>query len=240
MGCDIHLFVERRDEQGKWVTADTWEPEDGRMRVDYHKRFYTGRNYDLFAILADVRNGRGFAGVKTGGGFIPISPPKGLPDDVSPQVAEDSEGWGSDGHSHSWHTVKDLMEYDWTQVGHLQGFVQFRVYEEWSRWSRKQGECPDSYCGGVGGGSTKIISMEAGDKLLEQLYEVRRQSQNKPHEERAAAEKAFMDEHAWLYVESHWEQPYYKTSRHFLSDCLPKLWRLGKPEDVRIVFWFDN
>jgi len=29
------------------------------------------RNYDLFAILANVRNGHGFAGIKTGGGIRP-------------------------------------------------------------------------------------------------------------------------------------------------------------------------
>ncbi len=76
---------------------------------------YHGRNYDLFAILANVRNGRGFAGIKTGEGFNPISEPKGLPEDVSPEVKQSSDDWDVDGHSHSWHTVADLINYNWHQ-----------------------------------------------------------------------------------------------------------------------------
>jgi hypothetical protein len=45
-----------------------------------------GRNYNLFSILADVRNGVGFAGCKAGEGFEPISMPRGFPVDASPSV----------------------------------------------------------------------------------------------------------------------------------------------------------
>jgi hypothetical protein len=44
--------------------------EPGPANEPYEKR--SGRNYDLFAILADVRNWRGFAGVD-----------RGLPEDVT-------------------------------------------------------------------------------------------------------------------------------------------------------------
>ena len=47
----------------------------------------------LFAILAGVRNGYGFAGCDTGDGFRPIAPPRGLPGDVSPEVAEEARRW---------------------------------------------------------------------------------------------------------------------------------------------------
>jgi hypothetical protein len=76
---------------------------------------YNGRNYDLFAILADVRNGYGFAGSYTGEGFKPISEPKDIPSDVSVEVEKASENYGIDGHSHSWFTVKELNDYDWEQ-----------------------------------------------------------------------------------------------------------------------------
>jgi hypothetical protein len=28
MGCDIHFYVEKKDSEGNWKTADTWETED--------------------------------------------------------------------------------------------------------------------------------------------------------------------------------------------------------------------
>lgn len=241
MGCDIHLFVEKRGDDGKWQSADTWEPdedteENGQLRIPYEKRFFSDRNYDLFAILADVRNGRGFGGANTGDGFNPIEDPKGLPDDVTDLVKGESDGWNSDGHSHTWFTVKEIMDYDWTQVSKLRGYVEMKTFFEWSRWSRKNGECPDSYCGGVGGGGVRLLSMAEGDaelaKLTAEINSDRGTAQEKIDD--------FLFNHRSVYVLSEWEQPYYKTSRHFLSDLLPRLWRLGTPENVRIVLWFDN
>ena len=64
MGCDIHFRVEKR-EGDQWVPAETMIPnrwyESGDEEPEtVPKRFYASRNYSLFAILADVRNGRGF------------------------------------------------------------------------------------------------------------------------------------------------------------------------------------
>src|SRR4051794_16548380 len=111
MGCDIHFYVEKKDENGNWQSADAWETEDGYdcPSIPYKKRFYSGRNYDLFGILADVRNGRGFAGVKTGDGFVPIAEPRGLPDDASPKIKADCDRWGVDGHSHSYLSLSELL-----------------------------------------------------------------------------------------------------------------------------------
>lgn len=159
MGCDIHLFVEKKV-NGKWdavkgpnpdiedyrryaknnrergnetealryekraddietgeflkTAEDEWEKDNYGPTV-YKGWAYEGRNYDLFAILADVRNGYGFAGSYTGEGFKPISDPKGLPEDISEEIKKRSDDYGSNGHSHSWFTVKELTEYDWEQ-----------------------------------------------------------------------------------------------------------------------------
>lgn len=70
MGCDIHLTVEAfRDGSWRCVPNDCGD-------------WYDNRNYDVFAILADVRNGSGFAGVSTGEGFAPIAPRRGIPADA--------------------------------------------------------------------------------------------------------------------------------------------------------------
>ena len=66
MGCDIHMCVERRANRyggGKteWVNGDYFsikEPLDPNCEP-IRQDLYDGRNYDLFAVLANVRN-RGY------------------------------------------------------------------------------------------------------------------------------------------------------------------------------------
>lgn len=91
MGCDIHIIAETK-KNGKWninkeeVFINPYYKEDGEY--DWQKTKFQadpdgGRRYDWFSILADVRNGYGFAGISTGDGFDVIAQPKGLPDDLS-------------------------------------------------------------------------------------------------------------------------------------------------------------
>jgi len=54
MGCDIHLFVEKRT-NGKWECLNELENDDGYLSTPYEKEIYHERNYSLFALLADVR-----------------------------------------------------------------------------------------------------------------------------------------------------------------------------------------
>lgn len=237
MGCDIHLFVEKRV-KGKWVTADKWETDKDddppRKHVPYDASFYHDRNYNLFAILADVRNGRGFAGIKTGEGFEPIEAPRGLPDDVCDELRAESEQWGSDGHSHSHFTVAELMAYDWTQTSKLCGVVDGVEFERWSRYDRGQGEGPQSYCGDVTGPSVQMLSeaemRRACSKAIKEI-------ENLPHQKK---QEALGQKLCNLYTHVEWELPYYKSAGQFLGHTLPRLWRLGAHDDVRIVFWFDN
>lgn len=156
MGCDIHLFCEIKKDgewkySGKIFKNPYFEPdkpneveEDGfEWNAEYTDEPYHGRNYDLFGILADVRNGVGFAGCDRGDGFNPIDEPRGLPDDVSPEIEKKSDDWGGDGHSHSYFTVKELLDYDWTQTTKHRGFVSSAEAAKF----RRTGEKPDSWCG---------------------------------------------------------------------------------------------
>lgn len=119
MGTDIHLCVEVR-EDGRWKSVDQWFEEDGFLEqfqwgANFERLagpFYYDRNYHLFAILANVRNGYG---AKIGDPVKPIEMPRGIPDDASPEVQRFVEEWGADGHSHSWFTTEELMKFDWTQ-----------------------------------------------------------------------------------------------------------------------------
>ena len=62
MGCDIHAGIEVHDGNG-WKAVKFPNPYFGRWEDEEREthRLPFGRNYDAFAILADVRNGVGFA-----------------------------------------------------------------------------------------------------------------------------------------------------------------------------------
>lgn len=214
MGCDIHFFVETKQQDGSWQSADEWADDDGYKHVK--EELYGDRNYSLFAILADVRNGRGFAGVQTGEGYNPIAAPRGLPDDVSKEVFECSEEWGIDGHSHSWFTLAELKAYDWDQVTKRCGIVDMVEFERYA----KEGK-PQSWCGGIGGPGIKIVSNEEMSLLM--------------------ADKSLKERGFHYHTQVWWEETYRESvGTAFLTDTLTKMEALGNPENVRAVFWFDN
>lgn len=70
MGTDIHGVFQRRDK-----TTSQW--------VDVPSNYKQDRHYQLFAVLAGVRNGHGFARVRTGEAVKPIAEPRGLPKDFA-------------------------------------------------------------------------------------------------------------------------------------------------------------
>jgi hypothetical protein len=148
MECDIHLTAEYRDAKGTWHNDDLTDAADKygdqgprHKEENYDLRLYSGRSYDLFAILANVRNGYGFAGVTTGEGFNPIADPRGVPFDAADITKRYMQSYESDGHSHSYFTVAELMAYDWTQVTHKTGIVgyhglaRFKLYGKLENWS---------------------------------------------------------------------------------------------------------
>ena len=109
MGCDIHMMIERKNNQREWRRwINSGDPD-------------IGRNYALFAWLAGVRSGRQ--------DIEPLSKPRGVcyykseiqpcrtvhpaePDDYSdaccPEFVVLVNDWGPDGHSHSWLTLREL------------------------------------------------------------------------------------------------------------------------------------
>lgn len=82
MGADIHSIGQIKKD-GKWLT------KIARIGGD-------DRDYDTFAVLADVRNGRGFAGVETGEGWPVFANPRGLPDDMEYVQTEENEETGEE------------------------------------------------------------------------------------------------------------------------------------------------
>lgn len=110
MGCDIHSFVEVKTDKG-WLMVPGLFPEDDFGRhwsgKTHQDEPFEGRNYGIFGFLANVRNYS----------FVPpIAEPRGLPEGVSKPVQESNENWDGDGHSHSWLSLKELLDFDYDRT----------------------------------------------------------------------------------------------------------------------------
>jgi len=187
-------------------------------KVVYQDWIYDGRNYDLFAILADVRNGRGFAGAKTGEGFIPISNPRGVPDDASAVYKNWVEEWDGDGHSHSFHTIRKLVEYPhWDN-----GATQFGVVSESEYKVFKEQGIPNSYCSYCSGGGVVHITNQEMDDVINGSYPIK--------------------DGAEYYTRVQWKEGYKDAAGNFYTESIPRLKELAGDDldSVRIVFFFDN
>jgi hypothetical protein len=210
MGCDIHAFWEQRID-GHWTSIEPWVRENDRLRVPYKSKLLNGRNYDLFAILANVRNGRGTAGCKTGEGYNPISEPRGVPDDCDTRIKSDIDSWGGDGHSHSYFTARELLDFDWNQKTERCGYIQADAI-----WVWENGWDHFPHCGDAFGGSIKKIPIEELKRMV--------------------ADKEDTSHH-YSYVR--WSQYYHQTATELFKAIVIACHK-AKPEDVRVVFFFDN
>lgn len=144
MGCDIHLYLEKKkivNGKEEWINCDRfvfneyYDPadEDGETEFN-HKSIYNGRNYSMFAILADVRND---------GKIKPIAQPRGLPADCHKITKREAEEWDLDGHSHSYLTVKELILRHQTDEGRPEcGYVSPKDAE-----NLEKGIFPNAWCG---------------------------------------------------------------------------------------------
>lgn len=112
MSCDIHMYTEiKRTIRDKevWVNVDDFRINPYYDGVDssetqfVHQDLYGDRNYGLFTLLAGVRD----YSEKT----VPVSDPKGLPEDMSDFTAEAADRWDSDGHTHSWLTLAEIKSF---------------------------------------------------------------------------------------------------------------------------------
>lgn len=130
MGTDIHLFVHVKQADGSWVYAPDAIPEGARAEA---------RNYPLFAILADVRNGFGFAGSATHDPVDPLFAGRGLPPDfaVDDYVGE---------HSFTYATAAELYAVPWDLPYHMMGYIRADDYAEFKASGRPSRYYADIWC----------------------------------------------------------------------------------------------
>lgn len=158
MGTDIHGVFQKRNEE-----FDTWE--------DVPTEYGYERHYMLFAWLAGVRNGRGFAGIPTHTKINPISKPRGFPDDFA-LTDDDGEShpiysveilphwqrkYGMSGplwmgyHDFSWLTADEIIGSDEENQVLRTGVVHRKFYESWDGVS-----APETWYNDIAGGGILI------------------------------------------------------------------------------------
>ena len=243
MGTDIHMIVEVRDSTASpWVAttgpslmaklANRGEIPVGMDKYVTEESFtwiYHDRNYQLFAMLADVRNGVGFAGIKTGERLNPITPERGIPVDYADNakatyedalgiaaLSEDNMSWLGE-HSFSWLKYEELIDPGyWDQVATLCGVVPLGDFDKLG------GNPPSSWCGSVHGPNIETV------------------------DEKVALSATFrmnLDPVARYHVRMSWEQPYRECAGRFYAETIPQLATLSSQYgagNVRIVFGFDS
>lgn len=247
MGCDIHLVAQKRV-SGQWEAINRVIPNEyseGENDKFTLERLFDDRNYRLFGMLANVRNGHGFAGVDTGDPFVFISEPRGYPEDFKTKDTVDSilSGeetdeylglWMGD-HSHSWLGLQELIDYDWSQVAICRGVVDGHEFLKWSE-SKEWDEYaqPESWCGGISGRDVARVSV---DEMERRIEAIRSRFAGKELSE------ALKSDLSKVYTTIQWPRLYSECAGTFYTRLLPMLTRIGKEvgtENVRIVFGFDS
>lgn len=208
MGTDIHPVVEVRQKDGSWRAVKPPTP-----RYDHEDpcwRWEFDRSYDSFAVMADVRNGYGCAGVDTGNGFVPIAEPRGIPKDFS------LPDYYVGDHSFSWLTLAEIKAYDWTRRTKKRGVLDAKGYKE---WREHRGWPKGGWSGGIMGYGVLNVSNEEMDAYLERPI--------KDGKERYTQVEWWAD-----------YKDCCKRLLDFVAEL--EAMNLGKANDVRIVFGFDS
>lgn len=243
MGCDIHFYLEKR-ENNRWVSADKWttefdkELDDDYTDVKWEDCAYKGRNYTLFSILADVRNNEDIDA---------ISAPKGFPFNASPELfnqytvkvtdgtkLERMQEWvdmelstwvekgkictNPDYHSASYLTTKEILSYNWFNTSKETFYIELEEYISFGIFYAT----PDyreyykrkRYFPGP---DEHVVSEEE----LEQ-----------------AVCSSIFPENTVVKVERN--VPYSVDCKEFWTHTIPLMCSLGDLDSVRAVFWFDN
>lgn len=223
MGCDIHSVAQIR-KIGHWETIAVEISGDNR-------------NYDTFGMLADVRNGFGFAGCDTGDAYEPIAEPRGLPSEF---IVDDDYNhlldfeffsefdekrsspftriWMGD-HSHSWLLLSEMKNYvkkNEHRKRNKRGYVTEATYLAF----RDKGFKFVEWSNGVYGDN--IISMTSEQyEALDKKFPLRKE----------------------IYVQAEWTENYDENKK--LVEIIAALESLAQKYsvgtgDIRFVFGFDS
>jgi hypothetical protein len=228
--------------------------EKGERRRRLQK-WFSDRNYRLFGMLAGVRN--------TGGSWLDRDPrpicepiteePRGVPDDASKEYKREVEAMGVDGHSHSYATIDELRTY--LSLRHTESYLERGVLDGASYEALIiEKKRPETWSGGISG--LGIVTVDAATYNALRPY-VEHHTTQTPWREKEAVltpERApawWKREHArelgtegWrVFVDAKWEVPYTEVTGNFvklLAEIQETAGADVSPEDLRLVYFFDN
>lgn len=214
MGCDIHCFAEVL-ENGVWKKVGSvfnnpyYEPErNAKWNVPFIDAAYSIRNYAVFSILA---------GVRTDNHILPIAYPRGIPSNASKKIRDIVDKWSSDGHSHSFFILHELLGFDW----HGQEATHISIITEQDYLLFRENGFTNNmmFYSAISGYKAKTVT----DWEYEQIIK-----------------NPTLREDYHYSVAIQWKKTYYESARQFVDETIPALQKLGDPDKVRIVFFFDN
>lgn len=225
---------------------------------------YHGRNYDVFAILADVRNGRGFAGIETGDGFVPIlgfgeAALRGLPDDLSPELryaARHEMGLKGDLQRPACFGPELTEEEEENGEDYERGVPNFGDHSfswltlreildyDWSRSTRHFGvvsvreykKWRDAGCKGP----PESYSGGVSGPGIEHVSIEKMEQLIASGEAESAADEGFPGDGGRYYTRVEWSETYRESAGGDWFRFLDALTPLGRPDDIRLVFGFDS
>lgn len=216
MGTDIHYIVQKK-------TDKLWETIDTDLDLNRH--------YLLFAVIAGVRNGSGFAGVSTHDPIVPIAKGRGLPVrivsdwfdevpntvfgyEVEPEYKTGSYSLGE--HSFNWLLGSEIL--NWFKEEHginMQGVVS---REDYFKMKYSGETVPENYCGDILGKNIFIYN-EMAEVLPFSLVNGFRHNERITH------------------VRIQWEESVNESISYF-KDAIQKL--VDEHGEIRLIMGFDS
>lgn len=246
MGCDIHICIQVQEPGISKAEGGTgipywkeipyqdelyeFEKERGGKLIEglpVAPRDFHGRDYDLFGILAGVR--------RDNWKLITPDAPRDWPADFDPETVAPHPRYPEEGprymgdHSYSWVTLDELKAYDWDAPAQemSEGLVTGQEYER-MRAAGTLGHCPESWCGGVGGGKTRVYSEARWNAYMKRRKTPLPPLQNTPF--------AFSDK----YVEYKWRDSARTMTNDWPGRVIPWLEDLAEGKPLRLVIGFDS
>lgn len=215
-----HLDIAARCRSLPGYREPDWKErwDDEKELASKHVNDLRERYYARFAILANVRNGFGFAGVPTGDALPFIQEGRGFPEGFQADSTGAFMGSWMGDHSFGYVTAQELLDYDFSRSNELTGVIPASYFEE----MQAKGETvPDSYSGAVWGPS---ISTYPSPEAYLSAHPV-------PGSPPVDA-----------YVRVRWTMAIRDTVGHeFVDETIPWLASLSdEPSDTFVIFGFDS
>lgn len=269
MGCDIHLIAEQWDSSGEWHRVPHFDHQcdycegsgtkNGKecfycLGVGHRiERHYHRRNYDVFAMLANVRNGYGFAGTLTGSGFKPLSDARGLPADLGSEqrfnLTRSGYQFVPDGapiYDASLDTDEEDATYDWKDPDNEKNEWAYNLGDHSWTWVGLDELADADYW--------RNVTTKSGWVSAEQYAVYQREGEPQAWSGGISGgniKHVSNDEMRTLikygrardcYTEVEWQQTYADAAEYFLSRIAEMVDHIGNPEpgSVRLVMGFDS